>query len=160
MAMLLEAVIGQPGLEIEAAGNSVTINTDRADRWVGNKSRLGFTSISVNIEPIPSIGLMDVDVEADPDMIPVFLASVEAMLSRITDRAARLGALRNRIDLQPTYNSLRSDAIERGIGQFTDADMEAALVRLQALKVQQQLAISTLGIANGEPQIVLQLFRG
>lgn len=158
MAALLEAVIGQPGLEIGVSGNSVTINTDRADRWAGSKSRLGFSSISVNIEPIPSIGIMDVDVEANPDMIPVYLASVDAMLSRVIDGAAKVGALRKRIDLQTTYNSLRSDAIERGIGQLVDADMAKASVRLQALKVQQQIAISALGIANGKPQAVLQLF--
>lgn len=160
MEALLRVIIGQPGLEITSSGSSVTINTDRDDRWAGTKSRLGFSAISVNIEPIPSLGIMDVDVESEPDMIPVFLASVDAMLSRVTDGAAKVGALRKRIDMQATYNSLRSDAIERGIGQLVDADMEKASMRLQALQVQQQLAIRALSIANGEPRAVLQLFRG
>lgn len=160
MEMLLQAVIGRPGLNIASSGSTITINTDRDDRWAGTKSRLGFTGISVNIEPIPSLGIFDVDVESDPSMIPVFLAIVEAMLSRVTDGAARVGALKMRIESQTAYNSLRSDAMERGIGQLVDADMEKASVRLQALQVQQQLAIRALGIANGEPRAVLQLFGG
>lgn len=158
MATLLESIIGQPGLEIGTSGNSVTINTDRDDRWAGNKSRLGFTSISVNIEPIPSIGIMDIDVEANPHMVPAYLSTVSAMLSRVIDGAAAVGALRNRIDSQMAYNALRSDAIGRGIGQLVDADMEKTAARLRAEEIRQQLAVHALSISNQSPNNILQLF--
>jgi flagellin len=39
------------------------------------------------------------------------------------------------------------------------ANMEAASARLQALQMQQQLAVQSLSIANQAPQSVLALFR-
>ena len=42
------------------------------------------------------------------------------------------------------------DAIERGVGQLVDADMNEESTRLQALQVQQQLGIQALSIANAE----------
>jgi flagellin len=50
-------------------------------------------------------------------------------------------------------------AVERGIGQLVDADMESASARLQALKVQDQLAAQMLSVANGNQQMILTLFR-
>jgi flagellin len=51
------------------------------------------------------------------------------------------------------------DAIERGVGQLVDADMNEESARLQAQQVQQQLGIQALSIANGSAQSILSLFR-
>ena len=51
------------------------------------------------------------------------------------------------------------DAIDRGVSQLVDADMNEELTRLQAIQVKQQLGIQALSIANGSSQNILALFR-
>ena len=46
-----------------------------------------------------------------------------------------------------------------GIGTMVDADLEEASARLQALQVQQQLAVQAMSIANNSPRVLLGLFR-
>ena len=64
-----------------------------------------------------------------------------------------------RIDNQCEFMSTLIDSITAGVGTITDADMEAASARLQALQVQQQLGIQALSIANQSAQSLLTLFR-
>jgi flagellin len=49
--------------------------------------------------------------------------------------------------------------MEASIGRLVDADMARESTKLQALQVQQQLAIQALSIANRAPSLLLQLFR-
>jgi len=159
MAKLLEELIGMPGLEIAANGSTVTVRTDGTDRLMGARTRMGFSDVAVNIEPIPAVGLEDIDLVTNPDMVPAYLAAVEAMLYRATEGAATLGALGKRIEMQDGFISKLQDAISRGISQLVDADMEATSARLAALEVQRQLATQAMGIANASPKTILQLFR-
>ena len=48
------------------------------------------------------------------------------------------------------------DALDRGIGQLVDADMNEELTKLQALQVKQQLGIQALSIANSPSQNILR----
>jgi flagellin len=77
----------------------------------------------------------------------------------MTTAASTLGAVKSRIDLQKDFVSGLMDAIERGIGQLVDADMNEESTRLQALQVQAQLGIQALSIANQSSQNILALFR-
>ena len=51
------------------------------------------------------------------------------------------------------------DAIERGVAQLVDADLNEESTKLQALQAQQQLGIQALSIANANSQNILSLFR-
>ena len=62
------------------------------------------------------------------------------------------------ISRQITFNSNVSDAITGGISALVDADMVKASAVLESLKVRQQLGVQSLGIANQQPQILLNLF--
>ncbi|MBB3146277.1 flagellin [Phyllobacterium trifolii] len=74
--------------------------------------------------------------------------------------AAAYGSVKTRIDTQQSFTSNLMDAIDRGVGQLVDADMNAESARLSALQVQQQLGIQALSIANSSNQSILSLFRG
>ena len=87
------------------------------------------------------------------------LAGVDFVLSELTNKASDLGAIKSRIDMQTDFVSNLMDAMDRGIGQLVDADMEQESTRLQALQVQQQLGIQALSIANSNAQNLLALFR-
>ena len=88
------------------------------------------------------------------------LASAQTQLDAMKTAAANFGAMKMRIESQIAFTSQQMDAIDRGIGQLIDADMEAESARLSALQVQQQLGIQALSIANSNTQNLLSLFRG
>jgi len=80
-------------------------------------------------------------------------------LAAMSDAAAALGTHKLSIESQQRFTKSMTDAIDRGIGQLVDADMNEESTRLQALQVQQQLGIQALSIANQSPQSILSLFR-
>ena len=99
------------------------------------------------------------DTAADLEIIAAYIQMTDDAISDMTDGAATLGAIQNRVDLQKDFIGNLMDAIDRGIGQLVDADMNKESVKLQALQVQQQLGIQALSIANGNSQNILSLFR-
>ncbi len=70
-----------------------------------------------------------------------------------------LGADVRSIQFQDDFLSKISDSVEIGLGAIVDADLAKESARLEALEVQQQLAISTLNIANQRPSVLVQLFQ-
>jgi flagellin len=71
-----------------------------------------------------------------------------------------LGADTRTLNNQDEFLGKLTDATKEGLGAVVDADMAKESARLQALQVQQQLSVQTLGIANQRPQTLLSLFRG
>ncbi len=109
-------------------------------------------TVSVSTLDISAAGIDETDIA---DMISI----VDDALSGMTTAASDLGAVKSRIDMQKDFVSSLMDAMDRGIGQLVDADMNEESTRLQALQVQQQLGIQALSIANQNPQTILSLFR-
>jgi flagellin len=95
----------------------------------------------------------------DSSQLAGYMDTVETALSSLTDGAAALGALTTRIDLQTSFGSKLSDAIDSGVSGLVDADMESESAKLSALQTQQQLAIQSLSIANSSSQNIMSLFR-
>jgi len=87
------------------------------------------------------------------------LAAIDGLIDQAINAAASFGSDQGRIETQQEFVSKLSDSLRSGIGGLVDADMEEASAKLQALQVQQQLAIQSLSIANQAPQSVLSLFR-
>lgn len=87
------------------------------------------------------------------------LANIEGILNSAIDAAAEFGSKQKRIDSQIDFVSALGDSLKAGISTLTDANLEEASARLQALQVQQQLGVQALSIANQAPQALLGLFR-
>jgi flagellin len=87
------------------------------------------------------------------------LVALEAHIATAVNAAAELGTVGKRIEMQQDFISKLNDELNIGIGSIVDADMNEESTRLQALQVQQQLAIQALSIANQQPQNILSLFR-
>ncbi len=105
-------------------------------------------------------GATDIDISNVTDaQLDAYIAGLDAMAAKVTTAASDLGAVKSRIDLQKDFVNSLMDAIDRGIGQLVDADMNEESTRLQALQVQQQLGIQALSIANANSQNILALFR-
>ncbi|MBU1288813.1 MAG: flagellin [Alphaproteobacteria bacterium] len=102
--------------------------------------------------------LATIDVTTDAGATAA-LTAIEGLLQTSIDAASALGSSQKRIENQGEFVNNLVDAMTTGIGGLTDADMEAASARLQALQVQQQLGVQALSIANSAPQQLLSLFR-
>ncbi len=87
------------------------------------------------------------------------LGDIEGLLQTSIDAASSFGSSQKRIENQTEFVNTLVDALTTGIGGLTDADLEAASAKLQALQVQQQLGVQALSIANQQPQTLLALFR-
>jgi flagellin len=87
------------------------------------------------------------------------LEAINKMLDVAIGKASVIGSIENRVSVQNDFVSKLTDAMNKGIGALVDADMNEESSRLQALQVQQQLAIQALSIANQGPQNILSLFR-
>jgi flagellin len=109
--------------------------------------------------------VVDLDISALTDSVDD-LADLEQMIGHVDDAVAgmttaagNLGAVKQRVNLQQEFVGSLMSAIDRGISQLVDANMEEESTRLQALQVQQQLGIQALSIANSSSQNILSLFR-
>ena len=110
-----------------------------------------------------SIAAMDISAltssTADLATLTGYIAGADAAIQEMTDSASSLGAVKQRVNLQKSFVTSLSDAIERGVSQLVDADMNEESIRLQALQVKQQLGVQALSIANQSSQTILSLFR-
>jgi flagellin len=112
----------------------------------------GAVTVAISTLSITAANIDDTDIEE-------MISAVDAGLLDMATSAADLGAAKKRVGLQQDFVSGLMDAIERGVGQLVDADMNEESTRLSALQVQQQLGIQALSIANSNSQSILSLFR-
>jgi flagellin len=99
------------------------------------------------------------DSAADLAILDGYIQGADLAISEMSAGATALGAARARIDIQQGFVSSLMDAIEAGVGQLIDADMNEESTKLQALQVKQQLGIQALTIANSSSQSILALFQ-
>lgn len=123
----------------------------------------GNTSITVAAQDL-SVGGANVAVSADGSALATAagaqaeIAAIEASIGAVSTALGGLGSGANSLELQNNILTRVSDALEVSIGNLVDADLARESSRLQALQVQQQLAIQTLSIANAAPNAILALF--
>jgi flagellin len=99
------------------------------------------------------------DSAADLTTLDNYISGVDAAHKEMTASAADLGAVKSRIDIQKSFVKNLMDAIDRGVGQLVDADMNEESTKLQALQTQAQLGVQALSIANQSSQNIMSLFR-
>lgn len=95
---------------------------------------------------------------ADAAAATTEIGVIQTAIDSLSAALGRLGAGSQALTLQDRLLTRISDALEVSIGNLVDADLAKESSRLQALQVQQQLAIQTLSIANSAPNAILALF--
>ena len=146
-------------------GGTPTINTIQvtvANYSLYTSTQTGFLD-TVSATTTVSIDNMNIgaltDSVADQTTLDGLIAQVVSAINTVSQSAADLGAIKNRIHNNTDFVKSLMDSVTRGIGQLVDADMNAESTRLQALQVQQQLGVQALSIANQNTQSILSLFR-
>lgn len=145
---------GEDGVNVSRDGASITVTNNTA-----NDVELIADDITTGGTAGGGLELLaDLDVST-LEGAKASLAVFESLTQTSIDAAASFGSSEGRIDIQSEFVSSLSDSLKSGIGALVDANMEEASARLQALQVQQQLAVQSLSIANQAPQSILSLFR-
>ncbi len=138
----------------------ITVDIDSIKLYDANGAAGILDSAQTNGNAVASIDISALTASAaDMTTLTGMLEDVDEALGEITDAATQLGAAKSRVEIQRDFVSALTDALDRGIGQLVDADMNEESTRLQALQVQQQLGIQALSIANSSSQNILSLFR-
>jgi flagellin len=115
----------------------------------------GATAVSIDNMNISAL----TDSVADQTTLDGLIRQVVSAINTVSQSAANLGAIKNRLHNNTDFVKSLMDSVSRGIGQLVDADMNAESTRLQALQVQQQLGVQALSIANQNSQSILSLFK-
>lgn len=132
--------------QVTTASDTIAVRLDTLDADADN-------TIGGGLELLADLDVSTASGAADA------LATIEGLLDISTNAAAAFGSDQRRLETQASFNASLTDAMTSGIGVLVDADLEESSARLQALQVQQQLAIQALSIANGAPGALLSLFR-
>lgn len=160
LAQVLDHALYGKGLNVGASGTTVVFTIDPAVYPdAGTRASLRISNVTDNIGAGADFDLVDVDITDPANDLDNYLAGLDAMLQRVISGASSLGAIKTRIDMQEDFAQTLIDTVEKGIGRLVDADMNEASTRIKALQTQQQLAIQSLHIANGNAEHILQLFR-
>jgi flagellin len=126
----------------------------------GSRNSSGALSSTGTLAGIATLSISSLtDSAADTLTLDSYITAADNAIASMTTAASTLGAVKSRIDLQKTFVKGLMDAIDKGVGQLVDADMNEESTRLQALQVQSQLGIQALSIANQSSQNILSLFR-
>lgn len=112
-----------------------------------------------------SIGGAIVTIAATASLGTVTLATaavsaIKSSLENVNQALANLGSDTKKLEAHSNFVGKLMDSLNRGVGDLVDADLAVESAKLQALQVKQQLGVQALSIANGQPQIILNLFGG
>jgi flagellin len=126
----------------------------------GSRNAAGGLSATGTLASLASLTIADLtDSPADLLTLDAYMSGADAAIAEMTAAAASLGAVQSRLSQQTNFVSSLVDAVERGIAQLIDADMNEETTRLQALQVQAQLGIQALSIANQATQNIVALYQ-
>ncbi len=137
-------------------GLTVAASQDRSGSDAPTQS-----TISVGSADFESSTSFDIDnrtAVVDAASARTALEEIEGFLRFATDSAAALGAGAQQLAEQDVFMDKLSDAIQMGISELTDTDMEDAAARLEALSAQEQLGGLSLSIANASPGSLRSLY--
>lgn len=164
MAAILDAALAGKGLTVSANEPLLRFDIDPSIYPdAGRKSSFRVWNVTDNLEseigPQANFNILDVDIADPNNSLDNYIYGVDAMLKRVIDGATSLGAIQSHAQVQASLVDTLIDNLTKGVGRLVDADMNEASTRIKALATQQQLAIQSLQIANGDAENILQLFR-
>ena len=156
----INAALTAAGADFQVAFNGDNLEFTDQDVGADGNFTAQVSNLWVNSTESDAFGgladLTQIDVVNNADQS---LTVINSLLDKAIGKAAVIGSIENRVGVQNDFVSKLTDAMSKGVGALVDADMNEESSRLQALQVQQQLAIQALSIANQGPQNILSLFR-
>jgi flagellin len=112
-------------------------------------------SVAARPLTVEALGLNQIDWN---DPAPL-LGLIDAALTTALDSGAYFGERQNALAQIRDQNSNLADTLEAGVGNLVDADLAKDSATLEAARIRTELATQSLGLANGQANWLLTLFR-
>ena len=93
--------------------------------------------------------------------VAAFLTATGTFTTQVSNVGTAMntyGNLTNLVSNQITFNQNKMTSLTNGLGALVDANMASESAQLQSLQIQQQLATSSLSIADQSPGLLVKLF--
>jgi flagellin len=88
------------------------------------------------------------------------VSDINAAINAISNQAATLGAVQNRLQYTSTAISVTEENMSSSLSGIQDVDMASEMTKLTQQQVLQQAGTAMLAQANSQPQLVLKLITG
>lgn len=159
--------LGITDLRVDFSAGTTTPSDSTLTLKVADTDGDGTTAMSENLTVVSQFknagsgdlsALASLDVTTTAGAVAA-LGKMDGLIDTAVAAAASFGSDASRLESQADFVTNLTQSLKSGVGAMVDADMEETSARLQALQVQQQLAVQSLSIANQAPQTVLSLFR-
>lgn len=156
-----QAQIGQLSQVISSAGFNGTnlISSGSADASVLANIDGSTVTLRANGAVGDAVAALGTQSLATVSAAQTAIGTLNAARASTSTALGNIGADTRAIGAQDDFLDRLSDAQTIGLGSVQDADLARNSARLTAQRVQQQLAVSTLNIANARPASVAPLFR-
>lgn len=137
---------------------ALSVTTDAS----GSKLAIASTSLGSVYRSLSAIGAsLSGSTQASAATIGNYLSAAGSFTTQVSTLGTTMntyGNVTNQISNQITYNQNKMDSLSNGLGALVDANMAAESAKLQSLQIQQQLATSSLSIADQSPSLLTKLF--
>ena len=133
------------------------IKTDASTLNVLSNAQGSVIQVSAQILDITALGVNSISVLTSASAATA-LTNINTAITLATDRAAALTSSARGIEIQSDFTSSLINVFDEGIGKIVNSDLAEESAKLQALQIQQELAVQGLSIANSVPKLILKMF--
>ena len=132
------------------------IKTDASTLNVLSNAQGSVIQVSAQILDITALGVNSISVLTSASAATA-LTNINTAITLATDRAAALTSSARGIEIQSDFTSSLINVFDEGIGKIVNSDLAEESAKLQALQIQQELAVQGLSIANSVPKLILKM---
>ncbi|MCQ8185959.1 flagellin [Parvularcula maris] len=130
---------------------------------LGGSSLPYFTNPIEGAQRRETAGLMELIETINPEAMQLnpdqAMLIVDAARAKINRYMSQVGAYEKQVVRQRQFLGDLTDGLDGSVAALIEADLAEASSRLQAVQVQEQLAIQSLGQASQRPSVLLSLYR-
>ncbi len=133
------------------------IKTDASTLNILSSVKGSVIQVSAQILDVTALGVNAISVLTSASAATA-LTNINTAITLGTDRAAALSSSARGIEIQSDFTSSLINVFDEGIGKIVNSDLAEESAKLQALQIQQELAVQGLSIANSVPNLILKMF--
>ena len=133
------------------------IKTDASTINILSSVKGSVIKVSAQILDVTTLGVNAISVLTSASAATA-LTNINTAITLASDRAAALTSSARGVEIQSDFTSSLINVFDEGIGKIVDSDLAEESAKLQALQIQQELAVQGLAIANSVPNLILKMF--
>ena len=133
------------------------IKTDASTINILSSVKGSVIKVSAQILDVTTLGVNAISVLSSASAATA-LTNINTAITLASDRAAALTSSARGVEIQSDFTSSLINVFDEGIGKIVDSDLAEESAKLQALQIQQELAVQGLAIANSVPNLILKMF--